>query len=317
MSLLHHPAFESLVLPALLAVTGVALLRALPAAASRRWTPLGAVVALPAALAVLPGFAWPAAAIAQKLPWVVLLALALAALVQALSSDANRAGRWLQWLVAALCWAGASVWLAGGRAAPLAAAATVLSGAAVLALLAWGDGRARARQHRPVAGDLPPLPEADTGAALAAALAVAALGLAAVAAGGGSLLLAQLALMLATVTAVAGLWTWLRPASSPVVSSATLMPLGLAWLAIAQALPTLTGAGVAPLALVALAFLSPLLVARRAWAGRRPRRVPAAVALLAAVPVALAVAWQPGAGGTAADIPGAVDDDPYYEPRWQ
>ena len=44
---------------------------------------------------------------------------------------------------------------------------------------------------------------------LHAGVAVAALGLGALAGSGGSLLLAQLALMLATVAAVSGLWTWM------------------------------------------------------------------------------------------------------------
>jgi hypothetical protein len=51
---------------------------------------------------------------------------------------------------------------------------------------------------------------------------------------------------------------------------------------------------------------------------QHPRHAPIAVAVLAAVPVALALAWQLGAGGSAADAPGTVgDDDPYYTPQWR
>jgi hypothetical protein len=83
MSLLHHPAFQSLVLPFVLAVVGMVLLRALPGRAGLHWWPLGAVFGLLAALAVLPGFDWPATARAQKLPWIVLVGFALAALSMA------------------------------------------------------------------------------------------------------------------------------------------------------------------------------------------------------------------------------------------
>jgi hypothetical protein len=96
------------------------------------------------------------------------------------------------------------------------------------------------------------------------------------------------------------------------------MPLGVAWLAIAQALPGQDVVGTARLALLALAFAVPPLLSRSAWWARHPRRAPLAVAVLAAVPVVLALAWQLGAGGSPADAPGTVgDDDPYYTPQWR
>jgi len=338
--ILHHPALQSLVAPLVLALAGMGLLRAVPGPAGPRWAPFGAVLGFLAALALWPGFDWPATARAQKLPWIVLAGSALAAL--AALSMASRAGGvraspLAAWLAAVLGWAGASSWLADAGVPSLQTAATVLAGTLVLALLAWGERLAPARL-RSAAGGRPQAPSTATaeGAAAAAALTVAALGLAALAGSGGSLLLAQLALMLGTVSAVAGLWLWWRPGSGPAgrssggyrstqhddtpvtVATAALMPLGLAWLSIAQALPAQAPAGSARLALLTLAFAVPPLLSRSAWGVQHPRRAPIAVAVLAAVPVALALAWQLGAGGSAADAPGTVgDDDPYYTPQWR
>jgi len=183
--------------------------------------------------------------------------------------------------------------MAGGGASWFQVAAIAFAGALVLALLSWG------------------------GPLAVAALTVAALGLTALAGSGGSLLLAQLAMMLATVTAVPGLWAWWRPESGVNLTPAALMPLGLAGLSIALSLPAQGAAGYTRLALLALALAVPPLLSRTAWAARHPRLAPLAVALLAAVPVALALAWQIGAGGPA-DVPGAAaDDDAYFTPQWQ
>lgn len=168
MDLLHHPAFQSLFLPALLAWLGVLLLRRFTGA---HWAALGGALGLLVALCVFPGFDWPATARAQKLPWTVLVGTALAVLF---------------------------LWRTAGRT---------------------GTGRQRMR-----------------GIVMAAVLTVASLGLAVMAGLGGSLLLAQLALMVATATAVPGLWAWWRPSSGLVVSATALLPLGLAWLVIAAAL---------------------------------------------------------------------------------
>jgi hypothetical protein len=70
-------------------------------------------------------------------------------------------------------------------------------------------------------------------------------------------------------------------------------------------------------ALLALAFAVPWLLARSAGFVRRTRWAPAVVVALAAVPVALALAWQFAAGGTAAGTPGTVEDDAYYTPQWR
>lgn len=74
------------------------------------------------------------------------------------------------------------------------------------------------------------------GVVLSAALTVAALGLAAVGGLGGSLLLAQLALMVAATTAVLGLWVWWRPASGLRAPLAALLPAFVAALLIALSL---------------------------------------------------------------------------------
>ena len=164
-ALLNHPAVQSLVLPPLMALLAIGVLRRV---AGPRWAPLGAALGLLAALALLPGFDWPALSRVQKLPWAVLAATLVAA-----------------------------VWL---RLLP----ATV--------------------RHR------------MRGVVLAAALTVSALGLAAVGGLGGSLLLAQLALMVAATTAVLGLWVWWRPASGLGAPFAALLPACVAALLIAASL---------------------------------------------------------------------------------
>lgn len=169
MNLLNHPAFQSLVLPLLLCIGGVA---ALLRAAGPNRAALGAALGLLVALAHFPGFDWPATARAQKLPWVALAGCALAALF---------------------------LW----RAAP---------------------GLAPSRPWW-------------RGIALAALLTLACLGLAAAGGLGGSLLLAQLALMVAVAAAVPGLWSWWRPSSGLWVAPAALLPQLLAALWIAAALP--------------------------------------------------------------------------------
>lgn len=219
MSFLYHPAFQSLVLPPLLAALGLLLLRA---SAGPRWAPLGAALGLLAALAVLPGFDWPASARAQKLPWIVLAGTVLAAGCLWRTTEGSRAARWWPWSCAVLGWAGAHLWLAGAAAGPLQHLVALVGGIAVLALLLLipASGRLGAR-----------------GVPVSAGLTLASLALAGLAGTGGSLLLAQLALMLAAVVAVPGLWAWWRPSSGLVVSPAALLPLGLAWLVIATSLP--------------------------------------------------------------------------------
>lgn len=312
MEFFHHPAFQSLVLPALLAGAGVGVLRVmLGATAGVRWAPAAAVLALLLALALLPGVAWPPRAAAQKLPWII-----LAAWLLALGLEALRAGRWVHALVGSALWLGAGWWLQEAASTTPHGLAAAVAGIAVLIAITTSTWRPQGA-GRAVTGAWPASSDNSTGGGApgAAMLAVAALGLAALAVGAGSLLLAQLALMLAAVTAGLGLWLWPRPrlGFGPVVA----VPLGIAWLVIAQAALLLTTLSPAVLAVLALAFAAAPLLARVRLPGRRAWVEPCAVALLAALPAALAVTWQITAG-PGADTPGAADPvDPYYEPRWK
>jgi hypothetical protein len=298
---IHHPAFQSLFLPLLLALLGISVLWAGLGARHAAW---GGLLGLLGALAWLPGFEWPTVTRTQKLPWIVLAGLGLAAL-DALRGGAN--GRpALAWLAALLAWAAAGLWLAGAAADPLALAAAAMLGWAVLSLLAWGRGDA-------------PAP----GALAAAVLTLATLGLAGLAATGGSLLLAQLALMLASTVAAAGCWAWLRPASGLVVSPALLMCFGLAWLSIAWSwvlaapAPAFGNASAVRVAILTLAFLVPAMLPRLRAPARAKPWLPWTAVLLAAVPVVLAVAWPGGIQVAPMPDTAADPDDLYLTPSWR
>jgi hypothetical protein len=169
MSFLHHPAFQSLVLPFVLAAATSLLLRQL----GLRWALLGAALGLVLSLAVWPGFDWPAVSRTQVLPWVVLCSTLLAALAIALKAPGTRAMARRNGLIAA-----------------------VLLTLIALGLAAWG-------------------------------------------ALGGSLLLAQLAMMLATACGVAVLWAWRAAAVSPV----SLLPLLFTGIGLALRLAWLPAGG--------------------------------------------------------------------------
>jgi hypothetical protein len=169
MSFINHPAFQSLVLPFVLALAASALMRPL----GLRWATLGAALGLVLSMAVWPGFDWPAASRAQTLPWVALASTLPAALAIALKAPGTRA--------------------MGRRNGMIA---TVLLTLIAFGLAAWG-------------------------------------------ALGGSLLLAQLALMLATVGAVAALWAWRTASVSPV----SLLPLLLTGIGVALCLAWLPVVG--------------------------------------------------------------------------
>jgi hypothetical protein len=161
MTFIQHPAFQSLVLPLLLAAVAMALLRT----AGPRWTSLGAGLGLVVAMAFWPGFDWPASSRAQTAPWVAAAGLVLAALATALNAPGTRAcSRRVGLLITALI--------------------TLLA----VSLAVWS-------------------------------------------ALGGSLLLAQLALMAGSVCGVCLLWAWRSACITPV----SLLPLVLAGLTIAHA----------------------------------------------------------------------------------
>ena len=300
MDLLHHPAFQSFVLPVALALALVGVLRGLLGATrGGRWGPAAAGLALLIAMTQLPGFAWPVAATPQKLPWIVLAAWLLALLLEALNVQ-----RWVQAGAAALLWLAASLWLApAGGAFSLTALLLFVGGVAVLALLTLSVGAA------------PDSPAAtNSGAAGIATLAVASLGLAGLVAGA-SLLLAQLAVMIAAAAAGLALWLWPRWRAS--FGAIAAMPLGLAWLGLAQCALQLTPLAPAQLAVLALAFVAAPLLARLRRPGARSLIAPLAAGLLAALPAAVAITWQATAPAPSDSQRPANADDPYYTPKWQ
>ncbi len=346
-NLSQHPLFQTLVLPLLLALLGMAALRLWP---GERWASLGATAGLLVALAWWPGFDWPAHSRAMKLPWVVLAGLGLALLATA--REATGARPLSSLVLAVVAWVGAVLWLAGGQASPPLLAGAGLLGVAVLWPLAGGRGHAAAPAKAGSGlavpaerGALAVLPEL----AVLAVLAVAALGLAALAATGGSLLLAQLAGMVATTAVAMAGWAWLRPSARmakgmaegmaggtsagtaaamaapmalPMVVNAggyRYWPLALAWLSIAWAWvlaePAAGSMRALQVALLALAFGVPALLSRGPAAALAPRWRPwvtPAAALLAALAVALA--WW--AGTASAPMPDTALDpnDPYLIP---
>ncbi len=314
MSFIHHPAFQSLGLPLLLTLALTLPFISGASHAGTRWWGMGAAIALVLSFLLMPGFDWPATARTQKLPWIVLAGTCVP--VVWLSLGPSQPGRWMRWAMGTVMWAMACMWLAGSPVQWTHTLVGTLVGAVVLALLLIGRVASSPipGAHADATAEL-----AASGAATAGALTVAALGLAAIAAGDGSLLLAQLAMMLAVVTAVAGLWGWLRSASGLVIATAAFLPLGLAWLVIAYALAVPGPSAFGRVTLIALAFLAPAVVARSSWVASHPRLKPLFAALLAALPVVLALTWLM-LGDTApagADGPnGGAEEDPYYQPSW-
>lgn len=318
MSFIHHPAFQSVGLPLFLTLAFTLSLGFRQASPGAQWWALGSVTAMLLSFFLLPGFEWPATARAQKLPWIVLVGTALALFW--LLSGATRPNRWMHWAVGSALWAIACVWLTANLEQWAHSLLGALAGAAVLAFLLIKrplPGATQSAHERTAAPD----DVATVGVADAAALTVAALGLAALAAGGGSLLLAQLAMMLGVVTAVPGLWAWLRPAAGLAISPASLYPLGLAWLVIAYSLAVPGPSAAGRVLVITLAFAAPALLKRSAWAARHPRWAPLLTALLAALPMVVALAWlllgdaaPAGADGSLTD---ANEDDPYYKPTWE
>ncbi len=294
---LHHPAFQSLLLPALLVLLCVGVLRAGLGPHRRDAAVLGAALGLVLALAWWPGLVWPAATQAHKLPWVALLGLLVSALPLALGARFT-VSTLRPWQLAALAWVLALVWLQG-VAQPLRWLAGVAAGTLLLAVVAWSP---RAPNAEPTAA-----------AGSAAALAVAALGQALLAAIAGSLLLAQLGLMVAVSAALPGLWAWARPRSGLRITALSLMPLALTTLTLAWLNLASGQVAVGAIVLSALAPTAPWWLAARPWSARHWRWRPLVVALLSAVPVVAALGWQLTTSPAAASH-GA--DDPYYTPRW-
>lgn len=308
--MLNHPAFQSLVLPLVATLMALALAGGARPAQAAWWAGLGACAGLLLSLAHFPGFEWPVAARAQKFPWIV-----LAAGVAALGAGTLLRARptpWPHWAVGTAVWAIASFWLSGDGALGLDNAAWLLMGAVVLMLLLIPAVGARPAASTPVHGD-------QRGTAVAAVLAAMAGGLAAMAALGGSLLIAQLAMALAVATGAWALWCWLVPSASSLIDRAALWPFGIAWLALAQTLAATVTQGLARSGLMGLSLVLAWALGRTGWAGRHPRWLPWVAAVCAAVPITLALLpfWGDGAAGVgAAGDAGSSAEDPYYQPDW-
>jgi hypothetical protein len=275
---LHHPLFESVALPLLVSLAGVAVLR-LTSAPARA----GAAVGLSVMAATIWLMGWPTRphGVMQKLPWIFAVAWLLG-----VALDARQSRRFLQWLVLAAGWGVASWWLGGSA---LAVTAFVLAGAAVIGCLLWSP------------------PERADGVSGAV---VASLGLAAVCFAAGSLALFQLATLLAAALAGAALWLW--PKARMRFGAAAVAVAAITWLALAQAALLLIAVQPPALVVLGLAFLAAPLVSLL-WRRGSRLAAPIAVAAVSALLAAGALALQAGAGvGTAADDLGGADDA-YYE----
>lgn len=141
MAFLHHPVFQSFLLPLLVGLVLAAVLR--PAAG--RWRAMAPALCLVISLSVWPGFAWPALAHAQMLPWLALGSAAAVAVALARGSTGParlgaRVGIWAAVFVV-LAGLALAAWGALGGSLLLAQLALMLS--TVSALTAWQAWRMR------------------------------------------------------------------------------------------------------------------------------------------------------------------------------
>jgi hypothetical protein len=275
---LHHPLFQSVILPLLLSLAGIGVLRATAGRARA-----GAGVGLAVVIATIWLMGWPVrpTSALQKLPWVFAGAWLAGVLL-----DATSATRLRQWLCLGIGWIAAAWWLgANSIGLTIGAAAT---GLAVIGWLLQAPGE-----------------RAD---GMAAAVA-ASLGLAAVCFVAGSLALFQLALLLAAALGGAGLWLWPRPRIRQ--GAAAVAVAAACWLAIAQVALLLIAVQPRSLAMLALAFAAAPLLAR-SWRGSAltgPLATALAAGLLAGGALMLQTA-RPDAGSTAGET--GSGDPAYY-----
>lgn len=285
----HHPLFQSLALPLVLAFAATGVLRAmLGPGAGARWAALGMPLALLVGLSWVVGWRVPPGGMTEKLPWICLAAALLGVALETL-----RARRRAQWLAAGALWALIIVVL--GQQPLLPRIGSWIVGMAVIGA---------------VVHELP------TRADAAAMLVVASVGLALVSMMSGSALLFELSLGLAA--AVAGVALWLWPVSRVSFGASGLVAAVLAWLTLAQSTALLTSVRPGAVLLLAAAFCGCALLAvvrRRLHRGEgRAWAETLAVAAVSAlwVVAALAIAQWAGPSRSA----GKADADPYYTPKW-
>lgn len=286
----HHPLFQSLALPLLLAFSATGVLRALLGpGAGARWAALGVPLALLAGVSWVLGWRMPPSGLTEKLPWAYLAAALLGVVLEALRAD-----RRAQWLAAGLLWAVLLVAL--GRQPWVPRVGSWLVGMAVIGAVLY---------------------EVPSRAEVAAMLAVAGVGLALVAMMSGSALLFELSLGLAAAVAGSALWLWPVPRIS--LGASGLLVAVIGWLSLAQGTALLTSVRPGAVLLLAAAFSACGIVRvlrRRLHRGEGHAWCEAlVVAVVAAAWVAAALAiaqWAgPPRGGS-----GKVPEDPYYSPKW-
>ena len=273
---LHHPLFQSVILPLLLSLAVIGVLRT---AAGPARAGAGVGLAVLAATIWLMGWPLPPASALHKLPWIF-----AAGWLAGVALDIVAASRSRRWLCLGLGWVAASWWL--GASSIGMAVGCAATGLLVVACLLQAPG--------------------DRADAVAAAV-VASLGLAAVCFAAGSLALFQLAVLLAAALGGAGLWLWPRPRIHH--GSAVMAVAAAGWLTIAQAALLLIAVQPRSLALLALAFAVLPLLARR-W--RSSVAAPLATALAAGLLAGGALMLQtagPEIGGAAGE---AGSGDPAY-----
>ncbi|MDR6538074.1 hypothetical protein [Variovorax soli] len=98
---LHHPLFQSLALPLVVAFMVTGMLRgALGPVQGRRWAGAGAALAIVGTAVWILGWRTPPGTLTERLPWVYAV-VALAGL----GLEALHAGRRSEWLTASMLWA--------------------------------------------------------------------------------------------------------------------------------------------------------------------------------------------------------------------
>lgn len=286
----HHPLFQSLILPLVLAFAATGVLRALLGPGiGARWAALGLPLAFLVAVSWVHGWRLPPGGLPEKLPWVFLTAAMLGLVLEAM-----RANRRVQWLVAGVLWAIIIIVL--GRQPLVPRLGSWLVGMAVIGAVVY---------------------EVPSRADAAAMLVVAGVGLAAVSMMSGSALFFELGLALAAATAGTALWLWPVPRIS--LGAAGLLSAVLAWLSLAQATALLTAVRPGAVLLLAASFCAAALLRLLRRRLRRGESHAWAEALVVAV---VAAAWVGAAlaiaqwAGPPRDDAGRGADSPYYTPKW-